>query len=332
MRQFKTNKYKYNNKKKEQINIVYHTKKKINLFVFLCLLLVLIPMFSYSQNTAEKDFEFIRYLLGNNMKEEAQTWAKRDFLDRDYLPQSLDTINFLRGWVFYSNRSLDQAVDLFDRVGEESYFKSSSVFFSSLSNAYKGEYERSYYNLKKYEDLLAPYSELYAFEQAGYSLLMRDFDLYEKYRESFSYSSYILSSKERELDSVFHSLKNYKRKSPLLSACLSAIVPGLGKIYAGSLGEGVSSFITVGSFALIITENWIRHGLENWKTILFGTIGSIFYIGNIYGSYISVKLNYDTFNEKQNFSILSIGIESSKIFLGDAFKKIIFNLQIFSFS
>lgn len=295
---------KYNRNKDKQTNRFYSVEKKISVLVCLCVIIVLFPCFSYSQNTAEKDFEFIRYLIGNNMKEDAKTWAERDFLDKDYSHQSLDTINFLRGWVFYSNRSLNKAVDCFDRVGNESKYKPSSVFFSSLSNAYEGEYERAYYNLKEHEDLLYPYSELYAFEQAGYSLLLRDFDSYEKYRESFSYSSYILSSKEKELDSIFLSVKSYKRKSPLLSACLSAIVPGLGKIYAGNLGEGISSFITVGSFALITTENWIRHGLGNWKTILFGTIGSVFYIGNIYGSYVSVKLNYDTFNEKQNIGIL----------------------------
>ena len=84
--------------------------------------------------------------------------------------------------------------------------------------------------------MLSSHTEIYAFEQAGHSLLMRDFGLYEKYRESFSYSSYVLSNKEKDLDSIYLSLKNYKRKSPFLSACLSALVPGLGKIYAGSLG------------------------------------------------------------------------------------------------
>lgn len=302
MIQCKTNKN--NSKKYKQTNSICLNKRKINCFVFFVLLSVVIPFVSYSQNTVKKDFEFVCYLLGNNMKEQANTWAERDFSNEDYSSQTLDTINFLRAWVFYSNRSLNKAVDLFDRVGEESNFKPSSVFFSSLSNAYLGEYKLSYSNLEEHKELLSSHTELYAFEQAGHSLLMRDFGLYEKYRESFSYSSYVLSNKEKDLDSIYLSLKNYKRKSPFLSACLSALVPGLGKIYAGSLGEGVSSFVTVGSFAALTTENWIRHGFKNWKTILFGTIGSIFYIGNIYGSYISVKLNDDVFNEEQNIGIL----------------------------
>ena len=50
------------------------------------------------------------------MKEQANTWAERDFSNEDYSSQTLDTINFLRAWVFYSNRSLNKAVDLFDKT------------------------------------------------------------------------------------------------------------------------------------------------------------------------------------------------------------------------
>ena len=60
----------------------------------------------------------------------------------------------------------------------------------------------------------------------------------------------------------------------------------------------------VGSFAAITAENWYKRGFTNWKTILFGSIGTIFYIGNIYGSVASVNVYYDEFNEKQNARIL----------------------------
>lgn len=266
--------------------------------------LVFVPLFSFSQNNAEEDWDFIRYLIGNDMKKEVKTWAERDFSSEDYSPLSFDSINFLRAWAFYSNRFLSDAALLFDRVGDKSGLKPASLFFSSLSNAYLGKYDLAFQNLENNRQLLDRHKELYSLEQAGYALLKRDFSLYEAYKKNFTYSSYILSDREKDLDSLCFSLKNYKRKSPVLAAALSALVPGLGKVYSGKIGEGFSSFIFVGSFAILTTENWIRHGLGNWKTVLFGSIGTLFHIGNIYGSYFSVKLAYDEFNEKQNLGIL----------------------------
>lgn len=251
-----------------------------------------------------KDYEFIKYLIGNDMKEEALTWAKRDFDENKYEKSVVDSVFFLKGWVFYSSKQLSKARECFDKVSNQSNMKTGAVFFSSLSSAYLEEYDLGVSNLEKNKTLLNNNTELYALEQAGLSLLKRDLKLYENYSKNFSYTTYNLADKEKILDSIFLSLKNYKKKSPFIAASLSAIVPGLGKVYAGQIGEGVSAFLTVGSFAAITTENWIKHGFLNWKTLLFGSLGTVFYVGNIWGSAVSVKIGYDDFNEKQNISIL----------------------------
>ncbi|MBR1769614.1 MAG: hypothetical protein IJ748_04060 [Bacteroidales bacterium] len=273
--------------------------------LILCFFALYTPfLYAQNKNNAREDFEFIKYLIGNDMKEEALIWANGNFSLRHYGKDTEDTINFLRAWTFYSSKSLTKAKEHFEKVGDSSLFKPASVFFSSLSQAYLGEYTTALDNLVSNKDLLTKFSELRFFEQAGLSLLKRDFHLYEDYRKNFFYSSYLLKDNEQALDSIYLNLKNYKAKSPFLSACLSAIAPGLGKIYAGSLGEGLSSFVTVGSFAAIATENWIKHGFVDWRTILFTSIGTVFYIGNIYGSIVRVKIDYDEFTEKQNLSIL----------------------------
>ena len=251
-----------------------------------------------------KDYEFIKYLIGNDMKEEALTWAKRYFDENKYEKTVADSVFFLKGWAFYSSKQLSKARECFDKVSNQSNMKTGAVFFSSLSSAYLEEYDLGVSNLENNKALLNNNTELYALEQAGFSLLKRDLKLYENYSKNFSYTTYNLADKEKNLDSIFLSLKNYKKKSPFIAASLSAIVPGLGKVYAGQIGEGVSAFLTVGSFAAITTENWIKHGFLNWKTLLFGSLGTVFYVGNIWGSAVSVKIGYDDFNEKQNISIL----------------------------
>lgn len=85
---------------------------------------------------------------------------------------------------------------------------------------------------------------------------------------------------------------------------LSAIVPGLGKIYAGRLGEGVSAFLITTTMGLVAVENYIKDGWKDPKTIIFGSLFSVFYIGNIWGSTLSVKLINDEFNKEVNEQIL----------------------------
>jgi len=89
-----------------------------------------------------------------------------------------------------------------------------------------------------------------------------------------------------------------------LAAFYSAIIPGSGKIYAGRLGDGLSSFFIVSSLGLITAENWYKAGIKNPKTIFFGSLFSVFYVGNIWGSYFSVQIQNDEFNHEMDHKIL----------------------------
>lgn len=71
---------------------------------------------------------------------------------------------------------------------------------------------------------------------------------------------------------------------------MSAIVPGTGKIYVGKPGEGIASMLATVGFGLITLENYKKLGLNNFKTIFFGSIFAANYVSNIYGSVISVKI------------------------------------------
>ena len=59
---------------------------------------------------------------------------------------------------------------------------------------------------------------------------------------------------------------------------------------SGKTGEGVAAFMTVVPLAVITAEQWKKNGPAHWGTILSGALFSLFYIGNIYGSYVSVGI------------------------------------------
>ncbi|MEW6685765.1 MAG: tetratricopeptide repeat protein [Candidatus Edwardsbacteria bacterium] len=88
-------------------------------------------------------------------------------------------------------------------------------------------------------------------------------------------------------------IDNLHSKKPILAAFLSSLVPGLGRVYAGRSGDGVSSFLLTVSSGLSAYK-YYRQG-EKVPAVVFGSIGLFFYLGDIYGSVLSVKL----YNEKK---------------------------------
>lgn len=275
------------------------------LIIFIFLLFCYCNTYSQENKFIKQDFDFASYLIGNNLKEEAITLIKE--IDSNTYSQDIETkdsINFLKAWVLYSNKKLIDASVLFEKVNKASMLYPQTVFFNSISNAHLGNYEKADRILSDFEDSLGNYSSIYNLEKAGLSLLKRDFNSFNYYKEKFTYDNFATSQEEKALEEIYNSFKSHKKKSPFVAGMLSALVPGLGKIYAGAYGEGVSSFLLIGSLGAITAENWIRNGVLNWKTLVFGTIGMVFYIGNIYGSISSVKIYYEDFNHQQNISIL----------------------------
>lgn len=167
-----------------------------------------------------------------------------------------DTLNYLRGWTAYNSKFLEEAAEAFSHIGADSPFYDRAVFYGSVCNAYTGDLETARERLQAYS---GPLTEL------------RDTQL-------------------KSIGAIMSIPPSNKK--PLLAAGLSTVVPGLGKIYAGRLGEGISALLINGVLAAITADQWVHNGPSDWKTIAFGSLGAIFYIGNIYGSYHSVSI-YD---------------------------------------
>jgi len=232
-------------------------------------------------------------------------------LDKD-LPETKenvplkDTINYILGMTHYYRKELEKSAFHLSKVSTASAFHDKSVFFSVLDYAHLGEYASAQTVLDNYSTTKSnpDYNELLTVEFAGLALLKRDFDMFDRYARNFTFEQYYFSNSQNQLLNVRKTLENHRKKSAFAAGLFSAIVPGAGKVYTGQIGEGIAAFLTVGSFAAITTENWKKNGLSNWKTITFGTVCSIFYIGNIYGSAASVQVYRNQFNEKQNLTIL----------------------------
>lgn len=79
-------------------------------------------------------------------------------------------------------------------------------------------------------------------------------------------------------------------KSKFQAGFYSFLIPGAGKIYCGRIADGIYSFLIVGLTAWQAYDGFNDDGVRSTKGWVLGTLGSGFYLGNIYGSVIAAEL------------------------------------------
>ena len=242
-----------------------------------------------------EDYDFALYLIDNDLKADAKALLGT----RSYMPS--DTLTFLKAWTHYQLKELEEASSLFRAVPVESPFHEKSLFYSAAVSAHLGDFTSPVAELEAYG---GPFGELRSLQLAGLALLRGDKDAYLQASQAFRFEDFALQEAEHQLEDIFNYRYEQKPKSPWLAAAASALVPGLGKIYAGQTGEGVSAFLVTGAFGAITAEHWIKDGLSDWKTIVPGLLFATLYLGNIYGSYMSVSIYNTKIRDAQDTAVL----------------------------
>jgi tetratricopeptide (TPR) repeat protein len=95
-------------------------------------------------------------------------------------------------------------------------------------------------------------------------------------------------------------LSDFKFKSPLKAAIMSAILPGSGRIYTGRVKEGILSMVSFFATSYLAYEGFHEDGIKSFRGWLFSSIGAFLYIGNIYGSVLSARLMNDQLRQGFN--------------------------------
>jgi len=226
---------------------------------------------------------------------------KEQFQEAGFVLKSIDTFNLLNtqkdslyyeiGWLAYTEKHLDSATLFLKRVSSSDARFTKSRFFSAYCLAFRKQYTESeiMINSMSFSDSIL--SELKTFQLAGLALLKKDAKTYDTLHKSFTYSSYLLNKEEKEMDVYAQKIFSYKRRSPFLAGLYSAVVPGLGKIYAGKKKQGLAAMLPVLSFGLLAAEAAYQNkGINNGRFWLMGSVFAIFYVGDIWGSVEAVKI------------------------------------------
>ena len=97
---------------------------------------------------------------------------------------------------------------------------------------------------------------------------------------------------------IVDDIKSSKHKSELLAGALSAIVPGSGKVYTDRSLDGLYSFLLIAFTGWRTYEGYNAKGFESVNFWLFGTMGTYFYLGNVYGSVVSATQYNDKLTKR----------------------------------
>jgi tetratricopeptide (TPR) repeat protein len=103
------------------------------------------------------------------------------------------------------------------------------------------------------------------------------------------------SSLSHQLSVFVEKGQNLPKKNKFVSGMFSAVIPGSGKFYCKRPMDGVNSFIIVGITGWQAYEGFDEDGIHSVKGWIFGVLGGLFYLGNIYGSVVAA----DIYNEEQ---------------------------------
>ncbi len=250
-----------------------------------------------------RELSFVSYLIGIQQYDEAIYHINQLPINKYNSIDIVDSFCFLKAWVFYNLKQLDSSAFWFQRVSSNSHLYKNALFFASSDYVFlqKPDKARELLDKVPVNDSLA--KQACNLQFAGLSLLKRDYTAFKKYSRNFGHSHYAFANSEIVLDDCYKSMISHNDKSMFLAGAFSAILPGSGKIYAGKPGEGISSFLLISFLAAIAAENYMKAGPKNFKTIGFGSLFTIFYIGNIYGSVISIKVAREEFYKKYDNTV-----------------------------
>jgi hypothetical protein len=281
-----------------------------NILPFLFLFFVDLSLAQTYESTFNRELDFLFHLEENTQLEDFNYYGSKLISEEHFNTDQIDSLNYILGIVNYKFKNHTTAEMHLKSVSDNSIYYYKSVFYSVCSSLESKNIESAFnYLIQKdftgSDELIV---QLQKHELAGIALLKRDFSLYDSISTSFETKNETLKEEHNLQIKYYNDLKKLKRKSPLIAGALSAIIPGTGLCYSGNNGQGLAAFLRVVTLAGLSLESYNRLGPKNAQFIAFAGLFSLFYIGNIWGSALSVRIRYDE-KSKEIEHNLSVGLK-----------------------
>jgi len=241
-----------------------------------------------SSAQVSKDLEYIDFLIGNNQYTDAGFFL--NVIDSSRLNSpAKDSLNYFYAKNYHFKKKSDSASVFYGKVRPSSNYYVRAVLYGSLNDLYANKYITG----RLFEinvDTSKILNQQKKIQLCGLWILKRNLKAADSISNGFDYASYLYSREEESLVKLSAEASKMSKKKPVVAAMLSAVVPGLGKYYAGRRGQAIATFFSTIGLGLISAESLYRSGFKSPQFIISASVFSMFYIGNIVGSGYSVRM------------------------------------------
>jgi len=248
---------------------------------------------SLAQQTQTSDSLFLEYLLEKKAYNDVLNWTK-----------FRKTFPYYRGLAYYNQLQLDSAIHCFNQLSTVHPHFEKARFLEGIGHTFLKRYDKAQQVLVGFEPKDSLFKSLQNFQLAGISLLKRDTSAFVRCQKSFTGHYFAFSQEEDNLAKNYRLIQTHRRKSPWVAGMMSVVIPGSGKIYAGKPGQGIITFIQNVALGLQAYEAYRRDGWKSPRFLVYGGLFTFFYVGNVWGSALSVHVRRQEFNDKVNEQIL----------------------------
>ncbi|WP_010665588.1 tetratricopeptide repeat protein [Marinilabilia salmonicolor] len=271
-------------------------------FSFYIILTLYAGVFARAQSNSER-INFSDYLITQGLYEEA-VYESNQILELKLTKPQADSVLYFKGWAKYNLKQLLSSSETLQQVSPQSDFYAKSRLFGSYNLIHLGKYDRAITVLDDFQSKNETERNFSHFLHSGIHLLNRDVAAYRSTAGLLPQEYYGFTKEIDFFNNLATTLEDEKPRSSLLAGILSGIIPGTGQIYAGKTGQGIAALLMTSGLALVTLENYNKLGAEKFETLFFGSVFTIFYVGNIYGAAFSAKIANDENNELINRQIL----------------------------
>jgi len=269
-----------------------------------------------AQTTFNDELGFLFHLMENRLIDDAQLYGNKLLLNDKYNVSQRDTINYFMAKMLMSNDVDTLSIPYLNNVSINSKFYYYSRFNEVRVYLKQRNVDTAFARISLIDSSTSDViNQLLLFEKAGMYLYKNQQSKFDSLSVMFKNVEPTLADEQKNMFQYAKVSRGIKRKSPVIAGLLSAFVPGLGKVYVGNNGQAIASFLSVGVIGGIAIENYLKQGLWHPQTIAFGLMTSIFYVGNIWGSALSVQVvRNERRNENKNNILVSLRMPLYKYF------------------
>lgn len=203
---------------------------------------------------------------------------------------TLDSINFYKGKISFDTKQFKLSVSSLNKISETSVFYNQSKMYKSIGLVYLDSSEKYINNELLSIKSDSVFNQIKTITLASVALINNNLLVYDSLISQIKDSLFYYNNLQVSLNKWYKKASK-KVKRPVVAAGLSALAPGLGKVYGGKPYDGLGTFLTHVPLGIILWESYNKAGPNSARFVSFTAITSLFYFGNIVASYHYIYKN-----------------------------------------